>query len=328
MVKERNINVDILKFLAVFIIINSHADICYPKYSFLATGGAVGDAVFLFCSGFTLWHSIKSNFFNYYKRRINRIYPSVFACLLFAIVIGKQSLASLTVEKCLGDSFVIAIMLYYIILFFLKKFMSLNVGWFFIPLAIVVLIAYYFFPYKYETGIKGIYGISTPFRWVPYFGFVLMGAWMAQRNKKSTANLKSSLLDVVFLLFCLTIFYGLQLVAKGLSLVAPFQILTLPFLFGIVFFLYRLCGCSLIKKVYESRYGNIIILSIGGLCLESYLIQLYLISDEFNSLFPFNLVIIVAIVLLASYCCRCMARFFSQTFRTEDYEWGKIFSLK
>lgn len=327
MAKERNINVDILKFLAVFIIINSHADICYPRYSFLATGGAIGDAIFLFCSGFTLWHSTNSDFFNYYKRRINRIYPSVFASLLFAIILGKQSLATLTIERCLGDSFVIAIMVYYILLFFLHKYLSAKIGWFFIPLTIVILAVYYFFPYKYETGIKGIYGISTPFRWIPYFGFMLMGTWMAQR-KANTIIARHLFLDILSLLSCLIFFYGLQFIAKVYPPVAPFQIATLPFLFGVIYFLYQICGSPFAKRIYESKYGNAIILSIGGLCLESYLIQLYLISDKFNFLFPLNLVIMVAIILLASYCCRCMARFFSQTFRTEDYEWRKIFSLR
>lgn len=55
LVKTRDISIDIVKFFAVFLIINSHADICYPKYSVLATGGAIGDALFLFCSGYTLW---------------------------------------------------------------------------------------------------------------------------------------------------------------------------------------------------------------------------------------------------------------------------------
>lgn len=54
MKKERDIAIDIVKFLAVLLIINSHADIMYPKLQILATGGAIGDCLFLFCSGFTL----------------------------------------------------------------------------------------------------------------------------------------------------------------------------------------------------------------------------------------------------------------------------------
>lgn len=37
--KDRDYSIDILKFLAVFLIINSHMDVLYVKYSMLATGG-------------------------------------------------------------------------------------------------------------------------------------------------------------------------------------------------------------------------------------------------------------------------------------------------
>ena len=82
MTKERDYSIDIIKFLAVFFIINSHADIAYPHYKILATGGAIGDELFLFGSGYTLFLGQMRDFGNYYKRRINRIYPSSFACLV------------------------------------------------------------------------------------------------------------------------------------------------------------------------------------------------------------------------------------------------------
>lgn len=53
--KERNFAIDIVKFLAVLLIINSHADIMYPQLKILATGGAIGDCLFLFCPGYTLF---------------------------------------------------------------------------------------------------------------------------------------------------------------------------------------------------------------------------------------------------------------------------------
>ena len=86
--KTRDFRIDLLKFLAVFLIINSHSDIAYPKFSMLATGGAIGDCLFLFCSGFTLLLGGVKRFDLYYKRRVNRIYPSVFASV--AIYIGKS----------------------------------------------------------------------------------------------------------------------------------------------------------------------------------------------------------------------------------------------
>ena len=57
--KEREFAIDIVKFLAVLLIINSTADVMYPHLKILATGGAIGDNLFLFCSGFTLFWGAK-----------------------------------------------------------------------------------------------------------------------------------------------------------------------------------------------------------------------------------------------------------------------------
>ena len=51
----RDISIDILKCIAAIMITNSHMDILYGDYSYLATGGAIGDALFFFCSGYTLF---------------------------------------------------------------------------------------------------------------------------------------------------------------------------------------------------------------------------------------------------------------------------------
>lgn len=38
-VQHRNVGIDILKFFAVILITNSHMDLLYGRWSFLATGG-------------------------------------------------------------------------------------------------------------------------------------------------------------------------------------------------------------------------------------------------------------------------------------------------
>ena len=44
--KDRDYAIDIVKFLAVLLIINSHGDVMYPHLKILATGGAIGDNLF------------------------------------------------------------------------------------------------------------------------------------------------------------------------------------------------------------------------------------------------------------------------------------------
>ena len=94
-IKQRDISIDVLKFFAVFLIINSHADMCYPKYSMLATGGAIGDCLFLFASGYTLFWKKPVRFDNWYKRRVNRIYPSVIMCALVGALLSMSTSVTL-----------------------------------------------------------------------------------------------------------------------------------------------------------------------------------------------------------------------------------------
>ena len=85
--RERDFSIDIIKCLAVFMIVNSHADIAFPQYKIFATGGAIGDALFLFCSGYTIFLGKMRDFGNYYKRRISRIYPSSVGCLVIMMLL-------------------------------------------------------------------------------------------------------------------------------------------------------------------------------------------------------------------------------------------------
>lgn len=100
---KRDISIDILKFFAVFLIINSHMDACFPpKYSILATGGAIGDVLFLFASGFTLFMGRMDDFPNWYKRRIDRIFPSAFVCAMIFTLLNWNN--SVSIERLWGGS--------------------------------------------------------------------------------------------------------------------------------------------------------------------------------------------------------------------------------
>lgn len=219
-------------------------------------------------------------------------------------------------------------MAYYILLYAVQRYCMRHFKWVVAVLVVATLAAYWFFPYKYETSSKGIYGITTLFRWIPYFGMMLMGAWIGLKVKNGNMDVRTQWTDGLLLLGCIGMFYGVQLLSKRYVAIAPCQIVTLPFLAGIVYYIWKLCNARCLRRIYENKLCNKAIMLIGGLCLESYLIQRYLFTDALNWIFPLNLPIITAYILLMAYVCRCVARAFSQTFRTEEYEWGKVFSLK
>jgi len=85
----KNKAIVVFKFFAALLITYSHMGLLFPKFGGLVTGGAIGDGVFFFCSGFTLFLGRDGGFLNWYKRRVGRIYPSIIMwALLSAVVFG------------------------------------------------------------------------------------------------------------------------------------------------------------------------------------------------------------------------------------------------
>lgn len=322
--RQRDISIDILKFLAVFLIINSHMDMCYPpRYSMLATGGAIGDSLFLFVSGYTLFMGRMDNFGNWYKRRVNRIFPSAFICAMIWSVLTWSD--SVDISRLWGGQFCIAIMGYYVILYFVRKYAIKHVPLIMFLVGLISLVAYvFFFPYKYETGEKGLYGITTLYRWIPYFGFMLMGAYVESNKDKVVSR---PVIDGILFLFSLLVFYGIQMAAKKNASVAPYQIVTLVPLMGVIFFFYKLCNINGLEKIYYSKIVHPIIMTVSGLCLESYLIQFAIFTDKLNFLFPLNLFIITMAILGISFICKILARLFTQTFCPNAYDWKAMIKL-
>ena len=324
MAKERDYAIDIVKFLAVLLIINSHADIMYPHLKILSTGGAIGDCLFLFCSGFTLFWGGQKSFGSYYKRRISRIYPSIFISVAFMHLLAMKENV-LFEEFIYPRPFIVAIMVYYVFLYLIRKYAFDKVNLILCAVGVISLIVYIFwFPYKYEVSERGLYGFNTYYRWIPYFGAMLIGAIVGAKREELKYH---ECLDFVKLMISLVLFYGIQFAAKIYRPMAPWQVVTLVPLMGIIVYFYKWCNNDWMRRIYQSKWGNAVIMIVGGLCLESYLIQLSLITDKMNGIWPLNLIIIVFVILFCSYIVRCVARWFSQTFRVEDYEWKKIFSL-
>ena len=233
--RERDIAIDIVKFIAVLLILNSHAYVMYPKLQILATGGAIGDCLFLFCSGFTLFLGGQKPFGTYYKRRINRIYPSVFAAVVFTRIYIRDP--QIVFWQLSGGEFVIAIMIYYIIIYYIRKHFVNNIPFVLLVVAIVSILVYIFwFPYKYETSSQGLYGITTYYRWIPYFAAMLLGAYTGIKRKEMKYN---SIRDFTMLVLCVCIFYSIQFVSKLYRPVGSFHIVTILPLMGIAIYLYK-----------------------------------------------------------------------------------------
>lgn len=318
--KQRDISIDILKFLAVLFITNSHMEPLYGEYSQLATGGAIGDVLFFFCSGFTLFLGQERRFDNYYKRRINRIYPTVLMWALIASVFFRQQYDMTYIVLYGGGWFVSCIMIYYVVLHFIRKFAFNHLKAVFFFFAILTLVWYWLIdkPIGYN-----MYG-ATYFKWCHYFLFMLLGAILGSHPIQRKISLKW---DSLKLLVCILLFYGILITCRKWEIAQNMQVISLLPLWGTTYYFYKVCKSDALKRLYGTRFIGPVMKTISGLCLEVYLVQGVLFTDRFNKWFPFNLLIVFVTILLVAYLLRCMARWFSQTFRDGDYEWGKVFRI-
>lgn len=316
--KERNLSLELVKLLAVITVANHWMEPLYVKWGALATGGAIGDVLFFFVSGYTLFLGRFGRFDNWYKRRVKRIYPSL---LSNAIILSFLDIEQLTLKQIVlggGYWFLSCIMLYYFLLYFVRKFAENKpLIPFLITIAVVVV-------WYCQWDSSSMFIFSTVFRWSFMFLFMLMGAYLGNK----TIELRSRpILDVLVLLFSLILFYGIQYFALRHEFIAHLQILILLPLMGIVISIYKLCCANGVERLMKSKFG-LCLRFVAGLCLEVYLVSDVVINmmiGKMYEVFPLNLLVTFVLILFVAYFTRCLARVLSQIFEKEDMNWKSVF---
>ena len=323
----RNHSVDLMKFFAAILITNSHMATLYPvKYALFATGGAIGDALFFFCSGFCLMMGSNTDFFNWYKRRVNRIFPTIFAVALIGIVFKGNDPTLKEIITRGGGWFIRAIFLFYAVFWFVKRFL-LNKLWIAYAINSVFVLIWFFFFWD-----KSIFIFHyTYIKWPIFFMVMLMGASMYNYEQKLLVVKKkrSGWLYLVLLIVFLLFYYGYQLIWNYYSVLKNYQIVLLLPLMGIVFAIYKLCLNDTIIRVYESKYLKWALYGISACCLEIYLSGAWCfgIGRRLIYLFPLNVIVVFFSIFVLAYTLKVFSNFLSQTFRTEKYDWKGMVKL-
>lgn len=345
----RSLSIDILKFFAVLLITNSHFDAQYVYAKELATGGAIGDALFFFCSGYTLFLGRLGRFDVWYKRRIRRIFPSV---LVVVIIYGFMS-PQLGLPDLLyygANWFIPCILICYVPLYFIRKYAANRLNRVYIVIGCLILSWYslFFEPIRtwFLTNCNPLDWMlfCTPmdktwiyqwnyFKWLSFFCIMLFGAQMGRHAQMSVpANVsgrKAFIVNLCKLIGCIVVFYAIPMVIERIPELNILLLLTLFPLIGICYYFYRWAGTEVMLKLYGNKYIGATISVIGGLCLEIYLIQPIVRTTRLNHLFPLNLFIIFVGIVLAAYVCRSLARLVQQMLSEEDgFNWKAVFKLK
>ena len=57
------------------------------------------------------------------------------------------------------------------------------------------------------------------------------------------------------------------------------------------------------------------------------MVQYAFFTDEWNGIFPFNLLMTFVVVIIAAYILKCAVRLFSQVFSEGELSWRRIYQL-
>lgn len=260
-------------------------------------------------------------FDNWYKRRINRIYPHRFCMghikyFLFQPA-SEYGLYHYSWWRMVRN---LHIMIYYAVLYFIQRFMLHQLKWVFGIVTLICIACYFIMDRPADYNMYG----ATYFKWGYYFLFMLLGAMMGISQKQWSFNFKTDFIKVIGSAF---VYYAILFAGRKYTPFSELQILSLIPLLFIVYYFYKVCNSDALKKWYTDKYIGWGIKFIGGLCLEIYLVQGSLFTDKMNNIFPLNIFIMFFIIITVAYILRCAGRIFSQTFKDGEYNWKAVFKL-
>ena len=179
----------------MLLITNSHFGGLYPTgFSSLATGGTIGNALFMFCSGYALYFSlmkakkseiVKSKirkFSDWYLKRVLRIFPSVWLFRVFQ-VLALGVTFQWTMVYLPGYWFLNAIIVFYVLFYFVILYAETRLPHVIIFLLIPFLILFFTQPNFSTEFIIEQTGHPYKIHWFYYFSIMLFGAYIGQHNE-------------------------------------------------------------------------------------------------------------------------------------------------
>ena len=259
--------------------------------------------------------SVNNRFDQFYKRRINRIYPSVIAWTLIGSIIFETDVE----YHSWGGWFVPCIMIYYVVLYLCNHYLK-NQPFVWLAISLTICLSWYYFTSK----TIGFYIFENKLSWGFYFFSFWLGSFVSYKRKDFNEH---SILDILMAIVLITMYFALNYIVKRYNLLDFQWIIFVP-LAIFPYYAFKIFKRPTFTKCYYSRYSGKMIRIVSGLCLEIFLVQLPLITDKINFLFPLNLIVIFILIVFVAYVIRTIGRLGAQTFNdNKGYSYKQVFKL-
>ncbi len=300
-----------LRAIAILLITNSHLDALYAvgPLSQLSAGGALGNSLFFMLSGLGLGlGGLKKGtqpFREWMRRRLSRIYPSVWIVVILLAIGFEFSWKIWDMKDYFHELFyptlywfISALVVFYLLLYpLLKKQCDQWLVIAFFLLFIPYLLFYFTVVDLTTFSVEG----GGYFKWIYYFQIMILGVWLAGRYKKLEGKRPSGQ-DLIFLALTLLTYGGLKiLIAMGYG--AEFQCFVQWLMFPFVYYALKIAQHPWVKALYKHPVSGFFIMVLGTATLEIYLVQHHIYTLAFLGaiMFPLNILVFSIICVPLAY---------------------------
>ncbi len=289
--------IDFIKVIAILLIINSHMDPVYAHKS-LATGGALGNALFFLCSGFLIRGKEKNKTF--YFKFLTRIYLSVIVVTMILYHPRDEIFRQLVWPT--NYWFVGAIILFYVLYDLFERFIGFK--HYYITMIGLLLLYVVVYVFVLDTSVwiveaEGLSDISSAFKLIYYYAIMLTGGFL----KEVSFSPKLTLFSRIAFIVSVILMYVLKwLMTKDIFLM-HLQFTSQLFTFTFAVFFYISCRNSRIVEMLEKKERLATVLqTISRASLSVYLVQFGAIGLAASRVsYPFS--IFVAILAVVGFAC-------------------------
>ena len=119
------------------------------------------------------------------------------------------------------------------------------------------------------------------------------------------------------------VYYAILFIANRYD-IHSLQLISVPIILIVNYLFWRLCNTKLKTFILRYKITAFLVTFVGGLSLEIYLVQPYILTKSLNFMFTLNIPILLISVIFVAFLIKCVTRFVIQTLNDGDYDWKLI----
>lgn len=296
-------SVVMLKLIATILITNAHYENIYPIPT-IASGGMLGNVLFMFVSGYLLVN-VSTSFFKWIFRRWLRIYIIVWLVSFLLILLGYFTFNKLNpIEHIIyyfayptAYHFISTIAILYIpyYIFLRVNYIKDNLICFIILILICQLLIYLL---VYDYSYYHIDNVREHMVKFMFFEAMLIGAYFRLHNVRDYKVSKK--LIILLLIFSMGVYFTSKtLLSMGL---VPFYFQLLNQYILIVLLIVLSKFVFQFENNFKKLNSNLfkVLKFFSTLTLEIYMVQFLIIDSFENVMFPYNWIIVTSLILVTA----------------------------